>query len=217
MRCILMSCNNCNNGYAYDEVSDYIKPGMKVVCIPFASEIHWQINGDFTQYKEQHFQVFESFGINEDDISIVRLSMKRREIIHMLKEADIIFFSGGYMENIMFVVKALRLHGVINRLKEHKLFMGESAGTLALLNEYMEVPYIEDDYRKYQTKKGLGILYGYQIIVHYQMDNPKHQKNKEVLAMMDVGRQKKLICLTDNSLFIFDNGETKLLGEYEVM
>ena len=49
------------------------------------------------------------------------------------------------------------------------------------------------------------------------MDNPKHQKNKEVLAMMDVGRQKKLICLTDNSLFIFDNGETKLLGDYEVM
>jgi peptidase E len=212
-----MSCNNCNNGYAYDEVSNYIKPGMKVVCVPFASEIHWQINGDFTQYKNQHFQVFESFGVNEEDISVVRLSMKRREIIRMLKEADIVFFSGGYMENIMFVVKALRLHGIISRLKEHKLFIGESAGTLALLNEYMEVPYIEDDYRKYQMKKGLGLLYGYQIIVHYQMDNPKHQKNKEVLAMMDVGRQKKLICLTDNSLFIFDNGETKLLGEYEVM
>jgi peptidase E len=212
-----MSCNNCNNGYAYDEVSNYIKPGMKVVCVPFASEIHWQINGDFTQYKNQHFQVFESFGVNEEDISVVRLSMKRREIIRMLKEADIVFFSGGYMENIMFVVKALRLHGIINRLKEHKLFIGESAGTLALLNEYMEVPYIEDDYRKYQMKKGLGLLYGYQIIVHYQKDNPKHQKNKEVLAMMDVGRQKKLICLTDDSLFIFDNGETKLLGEYEVM
>lgn len=217
MRCILMSCNNCNNSYAYDEVSNYIKPGVKVVCVPFASEIHWQINGDFTQYKNQHFQVFESFGVNEEDISVVRLSMKRREIIRMLKEADIVFFSGGYMENIMFVVKALRLHGIINRLKEHKLFIGESAGTLALLNEYMEVPYIEDDYRKYQMKKGLGLLYGYQLIVHYQMDNPKHQKNKEVLAMMDVGRQKKLICLTDNSLFIYDNGETKLLGEYEVM
>ncbi len=217
MRAIMMSCNNCNNWYSYNEVSNYIKPGMKVVCVPFASEIHWQLNGDFTQYKEQHFQVFKSFGVEEEDISVVRLSMKRKSIIKLLKEADIIFFSGGFMENIMFVVKALKLQGVINRLKEQKLFMGESAGTLALLNEYMEVPYIEDDYRKYQSKKGLGLIHGYELIVHYQIDNPKHQKNKEVLSMMDIGRRKKLICLTDNSLFIYDNGETKLLGEYEVM
>lgn len=217
MQCILMSCNNCNHDYAFEAVSEIIKPNMKVVCVPFASEIHWQINGDFTQYKEQHYQVFESFGVEKENISVVKLSMKRREIIRMLKTADIIFFSGGYMENIMFVIKALRLHGVINRLKEHKLFMGESAGTLALLDAYMEVPYIEDDYKKYQAKKGLGLLHGYQFIVHYQIDNPKHNKNKEVLAMMDVGRKKKLICLTDNSLFIFDNGETKLLGDYELM
>lgn len=217
MRCILMSCNNCNNEYAYNEVSEYIKPGMKVLCVPFASEIHWQLNGDFTNYENQHFQVFESFGVNRNDISVIKLSMKRKEIIRKMKEADIIFFSGGYMENIMFVVKSLRLRGVINRLREHKLFMGESAGTLAALNEYMEVPYIEDDYKKYQMRKGLGILHGYQFIVHYNINNPKHQKNKDVLTMMDIGRKNKIICLTDNSLFIFDNGETKLLGDYEVM
>lgn len=217
MRAILMSCNNCNKDYAFDEVSKLIKPDMKVVCVPFASELHWQLNGDFTNYKKSHFPVFNSFGITNKNISIVKLSESREDIIVKLQEADIVFLSGGYMENFMFIIKSLRLEFVFDELKETKIFMGESAGTLVMLNEYMEIPFIEDDYRRFRRKKGLGIIYGLEIYVHYQKRNKKHRRNKQILALLDSINPKKIICLTDESLMIHNNGETKLIGDYETL
>lgn len=213
MKAILMSCNNCNHDYAFEKVSQYIKPNMKVICVPFASELHWQLQGDFTEYMNQHFSVFKSFGIPKENISIVRLTDDRNMIMDQIIDSDIIFFSGGFMENFMYITKMLNLKGFFQLLREHRLFIGESAGTLVMLNNYMEVPYIEDAYKHYVYQDGLGLLYGYNLMVHYNKDDVYHQKNKRVLEEMDVG---KTIGLTDNSLLIVDNGETYLLGDYEV-
>ena len=143
MKCIMTSCNNIDQDYAFDKVSKYIKPDMKVVCVPFASELHWQLNGDDVPYKQQHFNVFKKFGIHEDNMTIAKLSEGRENIIMKIDEADIVFFSGGFMENFMFIIKTMRLEFFIKDLvKSDKLLMGESAGTLVMLDKYMEVPYI---------------------------------------------------------------------------
>ena len=84
MKCILLSSHNYNDTLAFNHASNYIKPNMKVVCLPFASDRHWQINGDFTEYKEKHFSEFSKFGILEENIDIVRLSESRSKIIEKI-------------------------------------------------------------------------------------------------------------------------------------
>lgn len=213
MRAILMSSNNCNAEYAYDITKEYIKPNMKVVCIPFASELHWQLNGDYTQYKEQHFRVFMDFGIPEENITIAKITDERNILVRKIIESDIIFFSGGYMENFMYLIKQLDLDMIMNYVKHSRLIMGESAGTLVQLDEYIEVPYIEDTYREYKTKEGLGFLNFYNIVVHYDEHNENHQKNKEIVSSMN---NKMTICLSDESLMIVDGSVIKLIGNYKI-
>ena len=212
MKCILLSSHNYNDALAFNHASNYIKPNMKVVCLPFASDIHWQINGDFTEYKERHFSEFSKFGILEENIDIVRLSESRSKIIEKIDKADIVFFSGGYMENAMFVIKSLRLKSYFNKIKEDKLFIGESAGTLILQDKYTEVPYIEDAYKKYKVKNGLGFVTGLNIIVHYDPNNIHHRKNKHIVKLMD--RTREVLALKENSMIIIDgyNSEYFWLG-----
>ena len=213
MKAILMSCNNCNQEYAFEAVSQYIKPNMKIACVPFASDLNWQLQGDYTEYKEQHFKVFESFGVHKENITVIRLSDNRNKIMDEIIKSDVVFFSGGFMENFMFITSLLNLKGFFHFIKEHRLFIGESAGTLILLDKYMEVPYIEEAYRHYKYKNGLGLISGYNLMVHYNKNNIYHQKNKDVLKQMNEG---KVIGLTDNSLMIFDNDVIQLIGDYEL-
>lgn len=207
MKCILLSSHNYNNELAFNHAANYIKPDMKVVCIPFASDIHWQINGDFTEYKEKHFGVFSKFGIPEENIKVVRISESRSKIISMIDEADIVFFSGGYMENAMFVIKSLRLKSYFNKIKEDKLFIGESAGTLILQDKYTEIPYIEDAYKRYKVRSGLGFITGLNIIVHYDPDNINHRKNKYVVKLMD--KSRKVLALKEESMIIIDGNNSE--------
>ncbi len=214
MKCIMTSCNNIDREYAFDKVSKYINENMKVVCVPFASELHWQLNGDFKNYKDQHFRVFEKFGIKRKNISIAKLSEGREKIIEKIESADIVFFSGGFMENFMFLVKALRLEFFMKDYLNEKLIIGESAGTLVMLDSYAEVPFIEDDYRHYKRKDGLGYIDNLDIMVHYIKDNKYHKKNKALLEVINIATGKDVVCLTDNSLIIVDGDEIEFVGDY---
>ena len=213
MRAILTSCNNCNEEYAFKTVSQYIKSDMKVVCIPFASDLNWQLQNDYNEYKERHFRVFKSFGISEDNISIVSINDERDTIINKIVESDIVFFSGGFMENALFLINMLNLNIIMDYIKCTKLIIGESAGTLILQDEYNEVPYIEDAYRYYKRKKGLGFISYYNMMVHYDKNNPKHQENKSYLKNLN---KNITVCLSDSSLMIIDGKKIQLIGDYEL-
>ena len=214
MKCIMTSCNNIDKEYAFDKVSKYVHEDMKIVCVPFASELHWQLNGDFKNYIEQHFKVFEKFGIKRKNIYIAKLSEGREKIIEKIESADIVFFSGGFMENFMFIIKVLRLEFFMKDYLGDKLIIGESAGTLIMLDSYAEVPFIEDDYRHYKRKDGLGYVNNLDVMVHYVKDNKYHKKNRALLEVINITTGKEVVCLTDNSLIIIDDDEIEFVGDY---
>lgn len=214
MRAIFMSCNNCNEEYAFEEISNYIEPEMKVLCVPFASDLHWQLQGDYTEYKERHFNVFNSFGITVDNIDILSIHDDTDTMIDKVLGSDIIFFSGGYMENAMYLLDKMKFNLLLPFIKNDKLFMGESAGTLILQDIYYEVPHIEDAYKHYREKTGLGLISDYNIIVHYDENNTKHKENaKHVKNLND----RITICLSDESIFIVDDNWVQFIGQHKMM
>lgn len=214
MRAIFMSCNNCNNDYAFEEISKYIEPEMKVLCVPFASDLHWQLQGDYTEYKERHFNVFKSFGITVDNIDILSIHDDTDTMIDKVLGSDIIFFSGGYMENAMYLLDKMKFNLLLPFIKKDKLFMGESAGTLILQDIYYEVPHIEDAYKHYREKTGLGLISDYNIIVHYDENNPKHKENAKYVKNLN---DRITICLSDESIFIVDDNWVQFIGQHKMM
>ena len=213
MKAILMSCNNCNEEYAYDAVKEYIKPDMKVLCVPFASELNWQLKDDRDEYMMRHYNVFKSFGVPEENIAMASIKDKRSVLIEKFTEADIVFFSGGYMENLLYLIHTLNLKFIMTYIKHTKLIMGESAGALALLDEYVEVPFIEDAYKDYVIRKGLDFIDSYNIIVHYREWDRNHHVNREIVSTIN---EKPTVCLTDKALMIVDEKEVKFVGDYKI-
>ena len=213
MRAIIMSCNNCNKDYAFDTIKTIIRPNMKVACIPFASDLQWQLRGDYTDYINQHYSTFASFGISKNNFKVVKPTLCINDMKKIIKESDIIYFSGGFMENIMFILEALDIKDFVCSFKEEKIFMGESAGALVMEDIYTSIPNIEDNYKKYRKEKGLGIIKDFDIIVHFDKNNKKHWKNKKVLELMDK-HEKDIICLTDEALVIIEDDKIYPLGDY---
>lgn len=211
MKCILMSCMVLDQEYVMNEVKKIIKPNMKVVCIPFASDLQWLLNGEMDEYKERHYKPFEKYGITERNFYIASIHDDCRHLKRKIRDADIVYFSGGYMENIMFHLENKHLVRFLKLVKDSKIFIGESAGTLVLEDKYIEVPHIEDHYKYYKKKDGLGIVNNLEVIVHYNPYNELHVKNMEAVKSMT---KKPVVSLTDSGVAIVDNNKVKLIGEY---
>lgn len=212
MKCILTSTANFHHDFAYNVVKDIIKPNMKVICLPFASEIPWQLHGDMTDFVEKHYEPFERFGIKESDFYTVRMTDNIDYIKGVIQSADIIYFSGGFMENITYVLNLLGIKDFITQFRDEKIFIGESAGSLILQDEYMETPNIEDHYKHYRRMEGLGIVKGYELLVHYDKNNSGHVTNFKVISAMN--RHSKIVLgISDGGALVINGNRIFYLGD----
>ena len=211
MKCILMSSMMLDRENVEEEIKNIIKPNMKVVCIPFASDLQWLLNGDKTEYIERHYNPFKKYGVKRVDFYVANLKDDYVFIKKKIKRADIVYFSGGYMENLMYHLKEKYLIRFLRLIKDKKIFIGESAGALVLGDTYIELPHIEDHYKIYKKEEGLGIFNNLNVVVHFNPDNENHRHNHEVIKNMT---NNEIVCLTDNGMVIIDDKKIKLLGDY---
>ena len=197
----------------YNTIKDIITPDMKVLNIPFASDLQWQLNGDFTDHINNHYRAFEPFGITRENFYVVKPLDTAATLIRRISEADIIYFSGGFMENAVFVSYATGIDQYINCIKDKKIFIGESAGSLILSKHYYETPYVEEAYKKYDKKLGLNLIdLELPLLVHFNKDNSLHYQNLEQLKSLS--NNKDNLVLTDNSLaLVYPNNSIELFGE----
>lgn len=221
MNCILLSINNfdsdCNLFPIKYYVKDIIDYTMNVVHIPFACDINWLLNPnpkEFQDFVDSHYRPFSSFGIPKDQYTVIDVNDGYKKNKEILDNADIIYFSGGFMENIKELLIYSNLWKIIQSYRDDKIFIGESAGALILLDEYMEVPYIEDNYSEYKIVDGLGIVSNINLHVHYDNNNKNHIVNKNILKK--IGYDKLNVCLTNNAGLIIKDNETIILGEYYI-
>ena len=210
--CIAMSVNNlCVNHDAYLAVKEIIKPGMKVLNIPFASDLHWQLNSNKENHISNHLKMFEPFGIIRKDFDILHLFDSPSVMIRKICAADIIYFSGGYMENLMHLIESTGIDEYINCIKANKIFIGESAGALCLQSFYYEVPFIEEHYNKFKKEKGLNLLeLDKTLIVHYNFNNKDHEAMSHKLKL--ISHNTPIIALTDETILIQTENNINIYG-----
>jgi hypothetical protein len=123
----MVNTYNFNNSYYYETLKKCLKPGMRVVVIPFAHEVKY-----FTQ--EKHFNnlyhpeygrdfkilssAFYDYGIEKEHIYVLNPHRDTSKYMkYKIENADVILFTDGDFIACLDYIKAM---GLFNAIKEFK-------------------------------------------------------------------------------------------------
>ena len=167
---ILLNYYNFDGDWAKDHVAPYLI-GKKVLILPLAfREIQawdydsWQdIYGKNGEKYQNILRPFLAFGIDEEQISWLNCFDKSQNYIDMIQNADVLFFTGGMPEKAIAWMEKL---GITDAVKNFDgTVMGASAGAMLQLESYHITP--DEDYDTYGLWRGLGLVKGLDLEVHY--------------------------------------------------
>lgn len=167
---ILLSSYDFHEPWAHEIMKPLLHEDMKVCVIPFSFEDynvhcvedydkHYGVNGHHVPYI---LRPFHYYGIY--DITFIDYFRDSKEIAKAkVKQADIIFLTGGLPDQYL---RRLEEFELVDLLKQSKaLFIGASAGAMIQMSYYHISP--DDDYPEYIYERGLGLVSGFKIEVHY--------------------------------------------------
>ena len=167
---ILLNYYNFDGDWAKEYVAPYLI-GKKVLILPLAfREIQawdydsWQtIYGPNGEKYQNIVRPFLAFGIEENQIGWLNCFDNTQNYIKMIAGADVLFFTGGMPEKAIAWMEKL---GITDAVKNFTgTVMGASAGAMLQLDHYHITP--DEDYATYGLWRGLGLVKGLDLEVHY--------------------------------------------------
>lgn len=213
---ILLDGYEIDRPYLYDCLKNYIKPDFYVAVVAFSfrdseakSLSGWNLlyGKKKGKYYNGIVSGFLSYGISEKNITFINYFTDTKESAEeKIKQADIIYFTGGSPERMAERIKEFNLTDI---LREHNgIVMGYSAGAVIQLSEYHLSP--DSNYSEFNYYEGIGYLSDFYLEVHYENTEAQNTAIKRVLAE----RRKTVYALSlDAGAIVADNGNVKLLGD----
>lgn len=211
---ILLNINNFSEPWAYDELSEIIKPNMKVLIVPWSYHEDFITNAaDFDrefgkggpQY-EEIAREFMNYGIKRRNIRVLHYYKDSRRMMRMkFFFADIVFFTGGYPDKFLYRIDKKNIRPFIEKFKG--IYMGTSAGAMIQFDHYHVTP--EEEGQDYDYQDGLGLLSGFDIEVHYEEDFPHIASLLIDLQLHDT----PIFALPNTGGMIVEDDDYMLLGD----
>jgi peptidase E len=209
---ILLNISNFDEDWASDTLRQIIHADMKVLILPLSYNEGW-INdavqwkhyyGKGRRYYEELVRPFRNYGIPDRQIRWVNYFEDDHEsAARKIREADILFFTGGYPDWMMQRLYDLDLEDTIRGYDG--IVMGTSAGALIQLEEYHLAPDADYDF---QYQEGLGLVSGFDMDVHYQED--ENHIASIIRSLEDKGRPV-LVCPNQGGALI-EGEHVELMG-----
>ena len=193
---ILLEGYNLNEPWLKEELSNYLKPFMKVAIVAFSFRDNFvKNNSDWLslygrsagKYYGGYISGFTSYGINEDNIVFINYFADTKDTaLEKIKNADIIFFPGGLPDKMMERIKSFGIYEALCNFD--KTIIGYSAGALIQLNEYHITP--DDDYKEFSYYEGFPYINDFYLEIHfensreqyYSMHRLKKERDKPIFA-----------------------------------
>lgn len=170
-----MAVNVLLNYYNFDE--PWARPhlekllvGKKVLILPLAfrqiqawdNDSFLSVYGKGGEKYDNIIKPFLAYGIEESSIAWLNPFDDSQSYAAMVKQADVLFFTGGMPEK---AIRRLIQMGIAEEVKKHPFVMGASAGAMLQLEKYHVTP--DEDYPSYSLWRGLGLVKGFGLEVHY--------------------------------------------------
>lgn len=216
---ILLDDYEIDRPYLYDCLKNYIKSDFSVAVVAFSfrdSEVKslsdWnRLYGKKLCKKGKYYNGIVSgllsYGIAEKNITFINYFTDTKESAEeKIKQADIIYFTGGSPDQMAERIKEFDLTDVF---KEYSgIVMGYSAGAVIQLSEYHLSP--DSYYSEFNYYEGIGYLSDFYLEVHYE--NTEVQ-NTAINRVLDERRKTVYALSLGTGAIVADNGNIKLLGD----
>ena len=166
---VLLNYYNFDGDWAYPHLEKYVK-GAKVLILPLAyrefqawdNDSFLSIYGKGGEKYPAITRPFLSFGLKETDLDWLN-PYDGKDHIAQIKRADLLFFTGGMPEKALKRMDELGITDAVTHFKG--VVMGASAGAMLQLDRYHITP--DEDYAEYGIWRGLGLVKGIDLEVHY--------------------------------------------------
>lgn len=217
MICLFAEGYHLRASYLSHALKKVLSPSMRVVVIAFSfrenavrSAFDWErfYGKDSKNYKGITSGL-SAYGIAPDQISFLNyFTDTKTSAMEKIRNADVLYFTGGLPDKMMERIREFELEDVI---RSHQgVFIGYSAGALVLLSEYHLSP--DHDYPSFQYGKGLGLVDGFYLEVHYTGTPEQIASIQRV--QMERGLPVYALPLMKGAI-LTENGEVVLFGEAE--
>jgi peptidase E len=213
---ILFDCPNTQD--FVPELGRYFRKGDKVAVVAFSFYDNYVYDAEswervFGKGGNCYYETVDGlapFGITPDDISFINYFTDTKESAkRKIKEADVIYFTGGLPDRMMDRIREFELEEIL--LAHRGVVMGYSAGAVIQLNEYHLYP--DGDYKDFGYYKGLPYLSGFGIEVHYEY---KPEQDESIRRFLRERGVTTYVTHTRSGGIVIDNGEVKVIGKVDV-
>jgi peptidase E len=204
-------------------LKDNINSRTQLVVLPFAhhfdylscaEDVYNHYDRDINNKESIYWRTVKPFidiGINPDRIVVVNRFADPIKLIEqrLLADNTVVYLPGGFPENIVYILKELKLTNII---KKCKIVVGESAGSMFWSNRYFVYP--DNDYARYRCYKGIKMIKNFVVIPHYT-DEPK-QKLKIINSTRKFKRRhRETVYLIYDGGWVWYDSKTKMVKAYK--
>ncbi len=157
------------------------------------------------EYYQKMIDSFAPYGIKESQIKWIHyFKDNQKSAIQKIKDADIIYLPGGSPDLMMLRIEAF---GIKDALESHQgLMIGSSAGAMIQMASYHISP--DEDYPSFRYEKGLDLLKGFSVEVHYR----RRKKQKAALRKVNRAFHEEIYAIPDDGAMIVTNEGIKCIA-----
>ena len=222
MQLFLTSVSGGVNSIQY--LKDNINSQTQLVVLPFANHFDYLSCGEdlYNHFDRDIFnkdsiywrtvRPFIDIGINPDRIVVINRFKDHINLIKhkLLADNTIVYLPGGFPENI---VRILKDHKLTHTIKQCKIVVGESAGSMFWSRRYFVYP--DNDYPRYKCYRGIKMIKDFVIVPHYNKDDKKIRKSiiSSTRKFKKLHREK--VYLIEDGGWVWYDTESKKVIDYK--
>jgi peptidase E len=209
---ILMSRSILAKDEVIPYVKKYIDKNQKVLVVAlsfFANQVqnekdYQKLYEKDSEYYQKIINQFAPYGIKENQIAWLNYFEDNHEsALQKINDADIIYLPGGAPDLMMKRIVKMNIKEALEAKKG--VFIGSSAGAMIQFKDY----YIskDADYKAFSYEKGLDLLKGFFVEVHYR----RRKKQKSSMRKVFRAFQEDIYALPDDGIIIVHQNNIEAL------
>lgn len=212
---VLLNYYNFDGDWAKPHLQQYVA-GRKVLIVPLAyrefqawdNDSFLSVYGKCGEKYPAITRPFLEYGLKEDDLDWLN-PYDGKNHLEQIRNADLLFFTGGMPEKAL---KRMDELGITEAVKNFNgVVMGASAGAMLQLETYHITP--DEDYAEYGVWRGLGLVKGLDLEVHYLATPIQQQCSRR--AAKEIGLP--VYQMWHEGGLLIDGGKITVMGAVEVV
>lgn len=186
---VLLNYYNFHESWTAGKLDKYFR-NKRVLIIPLAfresqvwDNYSWQtLYGKGGEKYDNILRPFLYYGNTEEEIKWLNCYDCSTDFHRLISDSEVLFFTGGMPEK---AIRRLCELGVAEDVKNFVgVVAGASAGAMLQLDTYHITP--DEDYDSYSVEKGLGLVHGFDLEVHYLNTELQNECTKRAVRQLNV-------------------------------